>query len=299
MKILANEYLSLILSLNHLTFYLNEIMQQSIIRTVIVYFDNDTSTLASAIVKRIVDRHSAPYLMFNLDAPMRIVNTNDTLGGEIFNICIYKNIIDGRHRRLATVYYDARYINIYLSAESASDDVIAAFFQDIWRNSNLNVALIFWWKHIAIYTHFPYRKMFRVKLLEWNGEGDPVPLPKDIFKSILRSRNIHLNNSTLEIYIGSDPPKVQRFPGRFRIGPEYHFGGRDGYIAMLVERAMDGQWKYRTVLRRFGIIDFIYNRSGLIDDPTDIWGRPHNQIVSEKKNPKMKMYNVSSNVEQS
>lgn len=274
-------------------------MEQSIIRTVIVYFDNRTSLLASAVMNEIADRHNVAYLMFNLDQPLLVSPTDDNIGGELLNICIYENIVDGTHHRLSSVFFDARYTNVFLSSNSASNDDIIAFFKAMWQNYVLNGMLIFWWQNITIYTHFPYQRVFMVKVLEWDGVGRPIELPRGIAKAILRPKLIYMGNTTIDVYVGSDPPKMHRVPGRYRIGPEFHFGGRDGFVAMLIEQMLHGHWHYRTVLRRFGVVDFVYNMSGLVDDPMDMWNRPMTTVVAESNNSKLTMYNISSNFEQS
>lgn len=299
MKIVASEYLSLILSLNHLSLYLNAILEQSIIRTIIVYYDNQTSLLASAVIGEIVEKHTTAYLAFNLDQKLMVSGTDDTIGGELVNICIYNNIADGKYLQLANVYFDARYTNVFMSTQSATDAEITDFFETIWTNCVLNAVLIFWWQQITIYTFFPYQRVFRVKILEWNGTGEPEALPKGLAAAILRPKNFYLSNRTFEVYTGSDPPKVNRVPGRFRIGPDYHFGGRDGFTAMIVERTLKGHFHYRTVARLFGLVDFFYNVSGQVDDPLDRWGRPMSMVVGLMDNPKLTFYNVSSHSETS
>lgn len=306
MKIFSSEYVSLILSLNHLSIYLNEILKQGRFRTTMIYYENKTANVvASAVIQMIAQsnaRYSAAYVAINIDN----INSNfdfeqfeTNIGSDFFNIFIYDSIVDENRNNLnETIYFDSRYNTIFLSTQPAADSEIADFFQGAWNKSVLNAALIFWRDNIQIYTHYPYQKKFLVKLFETAG-NETKPLPTNFHRKLFGSKASNLNNATLNTYTGSDPPKMFRIPARFRIGESFHVGGRDGFIANLAEKVIHGYWIYRSILKLFGVIDFKYNASGYLDDPYDTWGRPILSFSNEAKTPKLKIFNISTNFEQS
>lgn len=257
MRFYVNEYLSLIASLNQLTYYLHDIFQQGRFRTVMIYYENQTSSTTSMLIKKICDNNITyfGYLSFNVDEVNAKPITTYHLGSEYFNIFMFDNIVDKKYQTFSErLFFDPRFHNIYLSRKEATDEEISDFFRNIWRDSVLNAGLIFWNNVFKIYTHFPYQNQFKEQIFFANETQ--AALPSDVFDTLFERKADNLGKTSVNVFITTDPPKVYLVPARYRIGPVYHFGGRDGLIAALAENVLNATWKYRTVSKHYGIISF-------------------------------------------
>lgn len=305
MNFISTEYFSLILSLNHLSIYLNDILKQGGFRTTMIYYENRTTFDASAIIKMISQsntRYSAAYVAINIDhlkTDFKFQQFEENLGSDFFNIFVYDNIVDEKPVNLnETIYFQSQSNTIFLCNQAATGTQIANFFQNIWNKSVLNAALILWHRQIKIYTHFPYQNNFLVKLFETSTD-EYRPLPTNFYRKLFGDKASNLNNVSFNTFSGSDPPKMFRIPGRFRIGKTYHIGGRDGFIANLAEKVLNACWIYRSIFKLFAVIDFKYNHSGFVDDPYDVWGEQILSYSNEVRTTKLKIYNISTHFEQS
>lgn len=166
MNILLSEHLLLLLSLNRLSIYLNDILKQGQFRTVIFYYENETAFVATHLINMISrnERIIFSYVTFNIDGDHSVSNINHNMGTVFFNICVFDNIISGKHLLNEEPYFHPRFHSVYISQQNATNQQISDFFESVWEYSVLNAGLIFWTGPVRIYTHFPYQKKFLVKL---------------------------------------------------------------------------------------------------------------------------------------
>lgn len=293
MNILLSEHLLLLLSLNRLSIYLNDILKQGQFRTVIFYYENETAFVATHLINMISrnERIIFSYVTFNIDGDHSVSNINHNMGTVFFNICVFDNIISGKHLLNEEPYFHPRFHSVYISQQNATNQQISDFFESVWEYSVLNAGLIFWTGPVRIYTHFPYQKKFLVKLFESDGDGVQNKLPNSTFDALFERKADNLGNTTFNVFINTDPPKVFGTPGRFRIGPKYYFNGRDGVMARLLEQTLNVHWQYRTVPAHFRIFDFKNTLpTGPDFVPRDIYGKP---VPSDgAKPPNVEVVNV-------
>lgn len=298
MKIISSEYIALMLSMNHLVVYLNQILNQIQFRTLMVYYENRTSHLASTLILMLDKAHSIDYgyVIFNVDHnhPEPV---DAELGSEFLTICLFDNIADVKYMQLnERVYFDPRFRHIFVSNQGATtDEQIVTFFQNIWKRSVLNVGLLLWREHLRIYTHFPYEGKFAVKVFERALDDERQELPAGLSSLLFDHKADTLYDTNVEVFTGADAPRIYRTPARFRIGQQYHFGGRDGLLAYAVEQTLGGCWRYQTVMKRFGIVDFNYYLGGTFEDKTDTWGRPVVPNSYERNNSRVVLRNLTMN----
>lgn len=279
MFLFVNEHLMFLLSLNHLSIYLIEILKESQFRTVMFYYENDTAFIATNLLNIISNSNNLyfSYTTYNIDENRRTIsNSSNNMGTDLFNICVF----DGISKRLdfyRKVFFDPRFQNIYLSQQNATDQQISNFFRHIWEFSILNAGLIFWTGSIRIYTHFPYHQKFAVKVFDSDANvvGTEMILPnKTIFKTLFFGKSDNLRNTTFKVFINTDPPKVFPTPDRFRSGSKFYFNGRDGVMARHLEHVLNARWHYYTTPAYFRLFNFANEKASYPDYVSrDLFGK--------------------------
>lgn len=266
MQIFPFEYLPIVLSLNNLGFYLHDIFAQGQFRTIIFYYENRTAFIASKMIKQFDNKSNYyEYFTINVDVSQTKTIAPGDFGGELFNICVFDNIIDDHYKRMHQSYFfDPRYYNLYLSKNLATEPEINRFFRSIFRDSVVNAGLIFWYNTFQIYTHFPYANIFHRKVFESASIHTKTEMPEMMFELLFGHNVDNLGNTSFCVLVITDPPKLTRLPGRLRSDDEqkYHFGGRDGHVALLMENTLGSHWQYRTISKTFGIVNFNKGRTG-------------------------------------
>lgn len=237
-------------SFNILMSLVNELIknQPHYFRTVAIIYENRTSDMASDIVIAL-DAYNAPVISLNLDRNETIrPNWEQDLGFYILNICVLTNVTNEAISRkmYAHMALGSRHIYFSFFIEKAKRHEIDAFFRTQFQHAILKTAACFLGESIDIYTQFPYRKQFVIKLLEI------TPATKTwsptLFDQLFMRKDDNLYNATLNIFISEDIPKAFRLPSRYRVVPHrFYFVGRDGYLARLVEYVIRSTFLYRTV----------------------------------------------------
>lgn len=234
-------------------------------RTCIVYYHNDSSAVANEFLQSL-GQHRIPYVSFDFD-DKRLFSSNVTirthveLGSRLCNIYVMKNLDATLQQHERTIrHFDRQSIHLYfmvIHGRAPSDDSISDFFQLIWTQYEiLPAAAFFLDETIHVYTQFPYKQQFAVKIGEL-----PLQNGTDMNQTLRRyflGKADNLENAKVNAYMPENIPKAFRLPSRYRRrGGSFYFGGRDGYVAKHLESVLNVRWQYKTIdLANTKIINF-------------------------------------------
>lgn len=284
MDILFNDYLNILFSLKNLAFYLMELLKQTHWRTLVIYYEGQTSFIATYILLAMQHlpnySNSSVWLMYNLDENFPSVELNSTeiqTGNDLLTITFIDSIANGTETLVNffnTFSIDPRFDHIFVVTKLVDEPQIVEFFEFIWKKLILNAALVCWSDRIRIYTHRPYEKRFLMPIFETDMKDNGTPLPHNLFDIIFKHNADNLNDTAFKVFVMEDPPKVFRIPARLRIGHDFYFGGRDGRVAREAERLLHARWKYRAPLANFRLYEF----DELNTTAEDVWG---NRVPSD------------------
>lgn len=268
MKFLVKEYISLLVSLYRLIFQFEELLNQTKIRTIIVYYEDSCAILTAEIFKAIDRMNQKNRTRQYVWLSTRIKNNHISnyshiyLGGQIFSIFLIENIsvIEWCNENFK---FNVDSKHLFLAEKNATSFEIASFFKNIWSHSALNAAVWFWMNETQIYTFLPFQGDFLNKI--FHGIHDNQSLPHNIHDKLFKYKDDHLGHTTFEAFILEDTPKSFRTPGRFRLGSTFYFHGRDGLMARALECALHTRWHYRAVRAFITLVDFPMQNGSNVD----------------------------------
>lgn len=250
LEVMSNS--TVLLSIQILVPLIHSMVNPEHCRTLVVYYHNDTVEVASGILKE-VGRLKAPRVSINIDNQRfhSKSRAHPELGTHLFNIYVMKNLNISRHQHKRTIkLFDRQATNYYFMViqEKPSDEMeISQFFRMLWTEYKMISAVAFFLGDPnQVYTHFPYKNRFAVKMDEFYSSN--VSEVKNPFHRYFLGKANDLGNIEVNAYITENIPKSFRLPSRYRRRDgNFYFGGRDGYIAKQMESIMNVQWQYKTI----------------------------------------------------
>lgn len=140
--------------------------------------------------------------------------------------------------------------NFYFNfiAQKTDPQSIDRFFRGQFQHGILqSVASVPDGESFDIYTHFPYRNQYATKVLQVTPAT--VRWPSNLFETIFMGKNTDLHNATVKVFLTENLPKVFRVPSYYRspLPHKFHFVGRDGLVAHIVEQRLHSNWNYHTI----------------------------------------------------
>lgn len=245
----------LLLSIRVLIPLVNSAITSERCRTVIVYYHNETTEVATEIFLA-VGKFESPIVSINIDrmslgSSVR-QHTVDDVNTHLLNIYVMKNLNVQRHQHNRTIEFMHRQATNYyfiVIQENATETEISGFFRLLWITYRmLSVVTFFLGKTIQVYTHFPYKNQFAVKMdaLHSSMNGSEV---SQQFHRYFHGKADNLENTEVNVYMAENIPKAFRVPSKYRRrGGSFYFSGRDGLIAKHLESILKVRWQYKTIL---------------------------------------------------
>lgn len=223
-------------------------------RELVVYYHHDTAEVATEILLE-VGKTEAPFVSINVDDNRLLSRSraHPEMGTHLHNIYVMNNLNVSRHHHNRTIkLMDRQATNYYFMVfqESASEAEVSEFFQMIWTEYKmLSAAAFFLGDTIQVYTHFPYKNQFAVKMDELHAVN--VSQVNNPFRRYFLGKADDLENTEVNAYMTENIPKSFRLPSKYRRrGGTFYFGGRDGYIAKLLESILNVRWQYKTIANK-------------------------------------------------
>lgn len=218
-------------------------------RTFAVLYHDDTSAVATEILQQL----QAPFFSINVDDENPKTPKVAGFGSQICNICITKNLRASHHQRGRTINrLNRQSTNYYLMVvvEKITEKEISDFFYILWTEHRLLPAVAFLLgETVQVYTHFPFKKQFAVKVDELHPTN--VTQMTDGFCRYFLGKANNLENATINAYIPENIPKVFRLPSKYRrFSKNFYFGGRDGFVANYLESTLNVRWNYKITENR-------------------------------------------------
>lgn len=243
---------SLCLSIRILIPLIHSMVNPEHCRTLVVYYHNDTVEVASEILKE-VGGLKAARVSINIDDKCfrSRSSAHPELGTHLFNIYVMKNLNISWHQHKRTIkLFDRQATNYYFMViqEKPSDQMeISQFFRMLWTEYKMISAVAFILGELnQVYTHFPYKNRFAEKMDEVYSVN--LSQVKNPFRRYFLGKANDLENTDVNAYITENIPKSFRLPSKYRRrNGNFYFGGRDGYIAKLMESILNVQWQYKTI----------------------------------------------------
>lgn len=244
----------LLLSIRVLIPLINRTITSDQCRALVVYYNNDTAEVVTEILMN-VGKFEAPFLSINVDDKRLLSSTraHPEMGAHLHNIYVMKNLNVSRHHYNRTIkLMDRQATNYYFMVfqENASETEISEFFQMIWTEYKMLSAVAFFLgTTIQVYTHFPYKNQFAVKMDELHAAN--VSKVDNSFRRYFLGKADDLENTEVNAYMTENIPKSFRLPSKYRRrAGSFYFGGRDGYIAKLLESILNVRWQYKTIANK-------------------------------------------------
>lgn len=223
-------------------------------RALVVYHHNDSADVATEILLN-VGKMEPPFVSINVDDKSMLSRTraHPEMGTHLHNIYVMKNLNVSRHHHNRTIkLMDRQATNYYFMVfqENASETEISEFFHMIWTEYRmLSAAAFLLGDTIKVYTHFPYKNQFAVKMDDLHAAN--VSRVKNPFRRYFLGKTDNLENTEVNAYMTENIPKSFRLPSKYRRrGGSFYFGGRDGYIAKLLESVLNVRWQYKTIANK-------------------------------------------------
>lgn len=249
---------TLLFSIRVLIGLINGLITPEHCRTLVVYYHNDTAEVATEIYLA-VGQLKAPFVSINMDDE-HLVSYPD-IGTHLYNIYVLRNLnASGHQHKRAIRLMDRQATNYYLIVvqENASVTEIGEFFRVIWTEYKvLSAAAFFLGETIQVYTHFPFKNQFAVKMDDLHA-ADVSRVHRPLHRYFLGKAD-NLEGGPLNAYMTENIPKSFRLPSKYRTrGGSFFFGGRDGYVAKELESILNVRWQYKTIANKDvrKIIDF-------------------------------------------
>lgn len=261
----------ILISIQVLIPLINNMMTADRCRTVVVYSHNDTSDIATEVL-RTIDPFRAPVISVNVDKPGYVPPDDLELGFYLFNLCILRSVRSGprQERMLRLLDIHAKNAQFIIFLEKATDDEIREFFTLLWTKYKMvKVAAFFLGESVQVYTHFPYENRFGVKMDELQASN--ASLPANAFAKYFFGKTNYLQNAKLNVYMSENFPKTFQTPARYRYTQtNFYFAGRDGLTVQNAQLAFNVRWKYRSLpphlVSKISPFDFGNDSQGTTDD---------------------------------
>lgn len=242
----------LLLSIRILIPVINSAITPEECRTLVVYYHNDTTEVATEIFLA-VGELKAPIISINIDNKNTIPynSTNNDMGSHLYNICVMENIdmlTPQNQRTLQCLDRHAKNFYFMVVQESATQQEISAFFENLWTEYRmLSVVAFFLGESIQAYTHFPYKNQFAIKIDEFHSSNITQAHSTLLTKYFLRKAD-DLENMKINVYTSENMPKAFRVPSKYRrLRDNFYFVGRDGIMVKVLASAMNVQWQYKSL----------------------------------------------------
>lgn len=153
---------------------------------------------------------------------------------------------------------------VYISNGRSNIELVTHFMKHLWKLQLVKSVLVFWTETTEIWHYNPFAKDFAVPLIN-QGKLDQIK-GKMFFNQV---SNFHNHNFSVFMY--HNPPKVMYFPSRIRMGKNFYFGGRDGFITSIISRKLNFNFNY-TSINSDQLIKFAATDMNKLPISTDLTG---------------------------